>query len=94
MDVVIEVFSHLDYADLENRLRDVGLSHDSREGALRCRWVLGNLTVDIMPTKGELQGLNTVWFQEALDSAVVMQVSGSLLKIVSPVGFLATKFAA
>lgn len=94
VDVVIEVLSHLDYTELEHRLRGVGFANDIREGAPRCRWVLKNLTVDIMPTLGELQGLNTAWFQEALESAVEIEVSGAWLKVVSPVGFLATKHAA
>ena len=77
-----------------HRLRGVGFANDIREGAPRCRWALGNLTVDILPTRGELQGFNTVWFQEALESAVEIEVSGARLKVVSPVGFLATKHAA
>jgi hypothetical protein len=94
VDVVIEVLTHMEYTELENRLRGVGLANDSREGAPRCRWVLGNLTIDIMPTNDELQGLNTVWFQEALELAVEVKVSGTVLKVVSPIGFLATKLAA
>jgi predicted nucleotidyltransferase len=94
VDVVVEVLSHLDYTELEHRLRGVGFTNDIREGAPRCRWVLENLTVDIMPTKGELQGLNTAWFQEALESAVEIEEPGALRKVVSPVGFLATKHAA
>ncbi|GAB5559826.1 MAG: hypothetical protein SynsKO_14730 [Synoicihabitans sp.] len=94
VDVVIEVLSHSDYTKLEQRLRGVGFANDFRVGAPRCRWVLGNLTVDIMPTRGELQGLNTAWFQEALESAIEIPVQGARLTVVSAVGFLATKYAA
>lgn len=37
---------------------------------------------------------NTVWFREALESATEITVPGAKLKVISPVGFLATKFAA
>ena len=35
-------------SNVEAKLRDLEFDHDMREGAPRCRWVLGNLTVDIM----------------------------------------------
>lgn len=94
VDVVIEALSHLEYTELEHRLRGLGFSNDIREGSPRCRWVINDLTVDIMPTEGELQGLNTVWFKEALESVTEIEVPGAKLKVVSPVGFLATKLAA
>jgi predicted nucleotidyltransferase len=65
-----------------------------RPGAPRCRWVLGNLTVDIMPADGDFLGLNTAWFREALASATRRAVPGGTLRIVSPVGFIATKYIA
>ncbi len=94
VDVVIEVLSHVDYTKLEERLRGLGFSHDDQEGAPSCRWILNELTVDIMPTHGGLQGLNTAWFPEALKSAQLIEAEGAKLKIVSPVGFLATKYVA
>jgi len=65
-----------------------------REGAPLCRWVLGNLTVDIMPTEGAALGLNTAWFKEALATATEREFAHTKLKLVSPVGFLATKYVA
>ncbi|MEN9634943.1 MAG: hypothetical protein RL077_3347 [Verrucomicrobiota bacterium] len=48
VDVIIEVATTLRYSNVEAKLRDLEFDHDMREGAPRCRWVLGNLTVDIM----------------------------------------------
>ena len=59
-----------------------------------CRWKLGLLTVDIMPTEGGQLGLNTKWFREALDTAHPHSVEGIPLRLISPVSFLATKYAA
>jgi predicted nucleotidyltransferase len=50
--------------------------------------------VDIMPTDGEFLGLNTAWFKEALATATAREFAHTSLKLVSPVGFLATKYVA
>ncbi|MBX3751779.1 MAG: hypothetical protein KF897_17005 [Opitutaceae bacterium] len=94
VDVIIEVVAGGRYSDLEARIRELGFEHDMREGAPRCRWVLGNLTVDIMPIEGATLGLNTAWFKEALATAQERVVAHTRLKLVSPVGFLATKYVA
>ena len=65
-----------------------------REKAQKCRWVLGNLTVDIMPTEGGFLGLNTAWFAEALATATEREFGHVRLKLISPVAFLATKHIA
>jgi predicted nucleotidyltransferase len=94
VDVVLEVVSQRRYAGIEEKLRLLKFDHDMRPGAPRCRWVLDDLTVDIMPAEGDYLGLNTTWFREALASATVHTISGGRLRIVSPVGFIATKYVA
>ena len=94
VDVILEVVVSERYSDLEARLRRLGFDHDIRPRAPRCRWVLGNLTVDIMPTEGGFLGLNTAWFKEALATATEQEFAHTRLKLVSPVGFLATKYVA
>lgn len=93
-DVILEAVTAQRYANIEARLRQLGFHHDMREGAPRCRWVFGNLTVDIMPTEGAFLGLNTVWFAEALATASERAFGHVRLKLISPVAFLATKYAA
>lgn len=94
VDVILEVVTTDRYSDVEARIRQVGFSHDMREGAPPCRWVLGNLTVDIMPTDGAHLGLNTAWFKEALATATEQEFAHTRVKLVSPAGFLATKYVA
>jgi len=94
VDVIIEVISQRKYPTLEGRLREIGFENDIRPGAPLYRWSYRQLTVDLMPVAGEFLGLNTAWFDYALASAVDKSVSGGLVRVVSPVGFLATKLAA
>jgi predicted nucleotidyltransferase len=94
VDVVLEVVTTERYSAVEERIRRLGFEHDTREGAPLCRWVLGHLTVDIMPTDGAHLGLNTTWFKEALSTATEQEIDNTRLKLVSPAGFLATKYIA
>ncbi len=94
VDVILETATSQRYSDVEEKLRGLGFSHDMREKAPKCRWVLGKLTVDIMPTEGTELGLNTAWFKEALASATVRTIAHTPLKLISPVAFLVTKHVA
>jgi len=94
VDVVLDVVTTERYSAVEERIRRLGFEHDTREGAPLCRWVLGHLTVDIMPTDGAHLGLNTTWFKEALSTATEQEIAHTRLKLVSPAGFLATKYIA
>lgn len=94
VDVIIEIVPGTRYSEVEAGLRTAGFSHDMRQGAPRCRWKLGALTVDIMPTDGAALGLNTAWFAEALATATVRTVAHSRFRLVSPAAFLATKYVA
>ncbi len=94
LDVILEAVTAHRYPDVEAKLRGLGFDHDMREGAPRCRWVLGNLTVDIMPTEGAFLGLNTTWFTEALATVSECDFGHVRLKLISPAAFLATKYVA
>ena len=56
IDVIMEVLTSERYSSVEARIRALGFEHDMREGAPLCRWILGNLTVDIMPTEADVPG--------------------------------------
>jgi hypothetical protein len=82
------------YSEVEAKLRKLGFEHDTRQGAPVCRWLLGGVVVDIMPTQGTQLGLNTAWFPEALATATWTEVGPTRLPLISPVAFLATKYVA
>jgi hypothetical protein len=94
VDVILEVVTSRRYSDVEAQLRRLGFQHDTREGAPLCRWLLGSVTVDIMPTAGASLGLNTAWFSEALATATEREIARTRLKLISPLAFLATKYVA
>jgi predicted nucleotidyltransferase len=94
VDVIIEVATTLRYSDVEAKLRGLKFGHDMRVGAPRCRWLLGDLAVDIMPIDGTFLGLNTAWFKEALETAATREFARIRLRLISPVAFLATKHVA
>lgn len=94
VDVILETVTSQRYSDVEVKLRGLGFDHDMREKAPKCRWVLGGLTVDIMPTDGAHLGLRTAWFKEALTTAAAKTVAHTSLNLISPVAFLAIKHAA
>jgi len=90
VDVIVEVVSDGDYAAVEGSLRKAGFDN-ATDGPL-CRWRLGKLVVDVMPTSGERYGLNTQWFAEALQTAETVEYDHTTLRIVSPIGLLVTKY--
>jgi hypothetical protein len=94
LDVIIEVLTNQRYSDIEAKLRKAGFLHDTRQGAAMCRWTINGIVIDIMPTQGRFLGLNTAWFQEALDAAKAVMVGGFELRVISPVALIATKLAA
>lgn len=94
VDVILEVLATLRYSVVEEKLRALQFDHDMTPGAPMCRWKLGTLTVDIMPTDGAHLGLNTRWFCEALETAAPRDIGGTPLRLISPVAFLATKYVA
>lgn len=94
VDVILGVVTAERYSEVEARIRTLGFEHDMRQGAPLCRWVLGNLTADIMPTEGADLGLNTAWFKEALATATEQEFARTRVKLVSPAAFLATKYVA
>jgi predicted nucleotidyltransferase len=94
VDVIIELVSSARYSDIEAKLRTIGFDHDMSEGAPKCRWVLGELLVDIMPTDGSTIGLNTAWFTEALATAAEVEFAHSRFRLISPTAFIALKYVA
>lgn len=93
-NVIVEVLSRRVYPSFEERLRSRGFQNDSSQGAPMCRWKFNTLTVDVMPVEASFLGLNTIWFDHALASAVDEEIDGETIRIVSGAAFVATKLAA
>ncbi len=96
VDVVIDVVNLGEYADtLREQFVQLGLREDVREGAPVCRWLLDDLIVDIMPTRGDILGFSCEWYQLAFDTAQTISLpNGTTIRLVTPACFLATKLTA
>ena len=95
VDVVVEIFTYSQFAQLEERLRLNGFDHDTSEGAPICRWVVDGCKVDIMPSEPANVGMSTRWFPEVLKMAARKDLGdGVSAMVISPPLFLATKIEA
>ncbi len=95
VDVIVEVASRLAYYRLADRLRELGFREVSEEGAPVCRWEVGGVLVDVMPTLPEILGFSNRWYAEAFATATETQIAEDLvIRLVTPPYFLATKVEA
>ena len=63
VDLLAQVIVRSDYYALEAELRARGFSQDMRAGAPICRWIVANVTVDVMPTLPEVLGFSNRWYR-------------------------------
>jgi predicted nucleotidyltransferase len=96
VDVVVNALNLGEYSEtLRERFLACGLVEDTSPGAPVCRWCLDDLIVDIMPTRGQILDFSCEWYQVAFDTAQpTMLPNGSMIRLVTPACFLATKLAA
>lgn len=91
VDVIAEVISYNEYRRLGERLKNAGFAENSDH---TCRWQLGQLLVDVMPTT-EVLGFKNAWYAEATRQATPRDLpSGKRIRLVSAPLFLATKIEA
>lgn len=94
VDCIIDVISLGQYHKFENELIKRGFKK-SIEDDIICRWHYGEIILDVMPTDEKILGFGNPWYKEALDHAVVHQISdGLLVKSVMAPYFIATKIEA
>ena len=94
VDMIVDVLSKSEYQDLCQKLRQRGFK-ESVEDDVICRWRLGSMIVDVMPTDQEILGFSNIWYPEAVEFAKSYQLpSNRIIRVVSPTYFLATKIEA
>jgi len=95
VDVVAEVASRTGYYALEDALAERGFTRETSEGAPICRWRVGGIDVDLMPTDEKILGFTNRWYSVAVATAPVIALpSGREIKLIAAPEFLATKFEA
>ena len=50
VDAIVQVLSRAEYYSLSDKLREHGLREDASEDAPICRWLGGEIILDVMPT--------------------------------------------
>jgi hypothetical protein len=94
VDLIVDVMNYAAYARLSHELRHRGFK-ESMQDDIQCRWRLGELIVDVMPTDEKILGFSNAWYAPAIESAIWFSLpSGNKIRIVSAPYFIATKIEA
>jgi len=95
VDVIAEITNYVDYVAFSDCLRPLGFREDDREGAPTCRWLHGDLILDVMPLNREVLGFANRWYRGALEtSQSVTLPNGMSIQMISAPYFLGTKIEA
>lgn len=94
VDVIISVASYPEFTLLEKRLRELGFRQSHAEGAPICRWLSGDLILDLMPTDSAILGFSNPWYRPALENAQRIRIGEHDIQLITAPFFLATKLEA
>ena len=95
VDVLAEVAALAAYYALEKRFESRGFVRDLSPDAPICRWRLGEVKVDLMPTDEHILGFANRWYPFAITSALsIVLPSGRKIRLIAAPAFLATKLEA
>lgn len=74
IDVVVQLATYGSFAELEERLREIGFVNDT-EAKVVCRYKIRGITVDIMPTDPQVIGFSNQWYPEGFRNAVLYHLT-------------------
>lgn len=94
VDATADLTSYAMYAALAARLRALGLSADTSEGAPAGRWRHGDAVIDLIPTDRSVLGFSNSWYQVAMTSDQCVSIAGLPARIIAPPYYLAAKLEA
>lgn len=95
VDLLAEVAALSGYHQLEKEFSQLGFKRDMSADAPICRWRLGELEVDLMPTESSILGFSNRWYPLAVETAQPLALpSGITIRLISAPAFMATKFVA
>ena len=95
VDLLCDVAALSEYHRIETRLRGRGFVQDTREGAPVCRWRLGDLAIDMMPTQEAVLGFSNRWYPLASRFREALALpSGRVVRVIRAPVFVATKLEA
>lgn len=94
VDILIELISYKEYAEIEEKLRSKGFLNDI-ESKVICRYKVQGIIVDVMPTSEEILGFSNRWYTPGYANSIKYKLSEEIkIRILDPAYFLATKLEA
>ncbi len=93
IDIVVEIYTHQEYAALDKQLRKLGFVNDQTTRVI-CRYNIQGLIVDVMPTQSKALGFSNKWYQPAFENSILYNLGDEKIRIFSPQFFLASKLEA
>jgi len=95
VDIIVHIITRSDYYRFEEKLRSLGFVQLVDEDAPVCRWRIGDVMVDAMPTDPSILGFSNRWYTEAIQNAEIFRLSDETqIRLVTTPYFLATKIEA
>ena len=95
VDVIAEITSYAGYETFSEGLRSLGFREDTTEGAPRCRWLIDDMKLDVMPLDENILGFTNRWYRAAMDEAIETEVDPTLrIRVITAPYFIATKLDA
>jgi hypothetical protein len=95
VDAIAEITSYAAYNVFSERLKDLGFTEDTSEGAPICRWRQKTTILDVMPLDEKILGFSNHWYKPAMDSAEERELEPGLrILMVTAVYFCASKLEA
>jgi len=93
IDIVVEIYTHQEYAALDEQLRKLGFVNDQTTCVI-CRYNIQGLIVDVMPTQSKALGFSNKWYQPAFENSILYNLGDEKIRIFSPPFFIACKLEA
>lgn len=94
VDVIVAADYH-DYVRFCGRLRKLGFTHDTRPDAPICRFLNGDLTLDVMTSHPSALGFSNRWYEGSIQAAQrISLANGKEIRVIAAPFFLATKMEA
>jgi hypothetical protein len=91
VDLIVEVTALRNYHAVEEKFARRGFSRDITPDAPICRWRIGEVEVDLMPTDEHVLGFSNRWYPLAAATAErLILPSGVWIRIIAAPVFLAT----
>jgi predicted nucleotidyltransferase len=93
VDLIAEIATKTQYYELAADLRELGFREDT-DGVI-CRWRLGDLKVDVIPTSEGVLNFTNKWYSSAIEESIVIVLPDSAtIRLITAPYFIATKLEA